>query len=63
VGRTDALIVSNPRELGTRAMQAMRAALAGSDASTYSTQLPVTLVDRQTMVDDATVAMLVKGSA
>jgi ribose transport system substrate-binding protein len=63
VGRTDALIVSNPRELGTRAMQAMRAALAGSDASTYSTQLPVTLVDRQTMADDPTVAMLVKGSA
>ena len=63
VGRTDALIVSDPRELGTRAMQAMRAALAGSDASSYSTQLPVILVDRQTMVDDATVKMLVKGSA
>lgn len=63
VGRTDALIVSNPRELGVRAMQAMRAALTGSDASSYSTQLPVTIVDKQTMSDDATVTMLLKGSA
>jgi ribose transport system substrate-binding protein len=62
-GRTDALIVSNPRELGARAMQAMRAALAGSDASSYSTQLPVTIVDKQTMTDDPTVAMLEKGSS
>lgn len=63
VGRTDALIVSNPRELGARAMQAMRAALAGSDASGYSTQLPVTIVDKQSMAQDATVTMLIKGSA
>lgn len=63
VGRTDALIVSDPRELGARAMQAMRAALTGADASSFSTQLPVTIVDKQTMSDDATVAMLLKGSA
>jgi ribose transport system substrate-binding protein len=62
VGRTDALIVSDPQELGARAMQAMRAALAGSDTSTYSTQLPVTLIDKQSMGDDPTVAMLEKGS-
>jgi ribose transport system substrate-binding protein len=63
VGRTDALIVSNPRELGARAMQAMRAALAGSDAGSYSTHLPVTIVDKQTVADDPTVAMLEKGPA
>ena len=62
VGRTDALIVSNPRELGARAMQAMRAALAGADSGSYSTQLPVTLVDKQTMADDPTIALLEKGS-
>jgi hypothetical protein len=54
--------VSDPQELGARAMQAMRAALAGSDTSTYSTQLPVTLIDKQSMGDDPTVAMLEKGS-
>jgi ribose transport system substrate-binding protein len=62
VGRTDALIVSNPTELGTRAMQAMRAAMAGSDASVYSTQLPVTIVDKDSMSTDPTVQMLEKGS-
>jgi ribose transport system substrate-binding protein len=61
-GRTDALIVSNPTELGARAMQAMRAALAGSDASTFSTQLPVTIVDKGTMATDPTVILLQKGS-
>jgi ribose transport system substrate-binding protein len=63
VGRTDALIVSNPTELGVRAMQAMRVALAGSDASVYTTQLPVTIVDKDTMGTDPTVALLRKGSA
>jgi ribose transport system substrate-binding protein len=62
-GRTDALIVSNPRELGARAMQAMRVALTGADASSYSTQLPVTIVDKETMTDDPIVATLVKGPA
>ena len=62
-GRTDALIVSNPRELGARAMQAMRAALTGADASSYSTQLPVTIVDKETMTDDPVVTTLVKGPA
>lgn len=56
--RTDALIISNPRELGVQAMQAMRAALAGSNASAYSTQLPVYIVDKDTMANNPTVAML-----
>ena len=60
VGRTDALIVSDPRELGTRAMQAMRAALNGSDAKAYSTQLPVSIVDVHSMQDNPVVAMLYK---
>lgn len=60
-GRIDALIVSDPRELGARAMQAMRATLAGSNASTYSTQLPVYIVDKTSMAKDPIVNMLVKG--
>jgi ribose transport system substrate-binding protein len=58
VGRTDALIVSDPRELGTRAMQAMRAAISGADAGSYSTQLPVSIVDAQSMHEDPVVSML-----
>ena len=61
-GRVDALVLSDPKELGNRAMQAMRAALAGSNASAYSVQLPVRLVDRQTMVDDPVATTLIKGS-
>jgi ribose transport system substrate-binding protein len=57
-GRTDALVVSDPQELGTRAMQAMRAALSGSDSRSFSTQLPVSLVDAQSMRDNAIVSML-----
>ena len=60
-GRIDALVLSNPRELGARAMQAMRAALAGSDASAYSSQLPVSIVDQHTMHESPTVDMLLKG--
>ena len=58
VGRCDALIVSDPQELGTRAMQAMRAVLSGSDARSFSTQLPVSLVDAHSMQDNAVVSML-----
>ncbi len=58
VGRSDALIVSDPQELGTRAMQAMRAALSGSDARSLSTQLPVSLIDVQSMQENAVVRML-----
>lgn len=58
VGRSDALIVSDPQELGTRAMQAMRAALAGSDARSLSTQLPVSLIDVHSMQENAVVRML-----
>ncbi len=57
-GRTDALIVSNPKELGAQAMQAMQAALSGSNASAYSTQLPVYIVDRNTMMNNSIVTML-----
>lgn len=57
-GRTDALVVSDPQELGTRSMQAMRAALSGSDSRSFSTQLPVSLVDAQSMRDNAIVSML-----
>jgi ribose transport system substrate-binding protein len=59
--RMDALIVSDPRELGSRAMQAMRAALAGSNASAFSTQLPVSIVDEKSMNDNATVAAILRG--
>ena len=58
VGRSDALIVSDPRELGTRAMQAMRSALAGSEARALSTQLPVSLIDVHSMQENAVVKML-----
>ena len=62
VGRVDALVINDPRELGLRAMQAMRTALAGNDASGYSTQLPVYIVDKQSMDSQPIVAMLIKGS-
>ena len=48
-GHIDALIVSEPQELGTRAMQAMRAALANGDAGAYSAKLPVSIVDAKSM--------------
>lgn len=60
-GRIDALVISNPRELGTRATQAMRAALSGADASALSTQLPVYIVDRRSMTDNPIVNSLLKG--
>ena len=60
-GRIDALIIIDPRELGARAMQAMRAALAGSNTGSYSTQLPVHIVDRNSMAKDPIVTMLIKG--
>lgn len=61
-GRIDALVISDPAELGTRATQAMRAALLGHNANTYSTQLPVYLVDRNSMETDPIVESLTKGS-
>jgi ribose transport system substrate-binding protein len=57
-GRIDALIISDPRELGTQAMQAMRAALSGGNASAYSTQLPVYIVDKSSMESNPVVAGL-----
>jgi len=61
VGRSDALIVSDPHELGIRSMQAMRTAVAGGNASAQSTQLPVSIVDKQSMNVNPIVAMLMKG--
>jgi len=61
-GRTEALLISNPRELGTRAMQAMSAALAGSDSKAFSTQLPVHIIDKHSMATDPIVDALLKGS-
>ena len=57
-GRTDALIISNPKELGTQAMQAMRVAIAGGNSSAYSMQLPVYIVDKQSMVGNPVVTEL-----
>ena len=57
-GQTDALIITNPKELGTQAMQAMRAAIAGGNAGAYSMQLPVFIVDKQNMGDNPVVAEL-----
>jgi len=61
-GRTDALIVTDPKELGAQAMQAMRSVIAGSNSTSYSSsnsmQLPVYIVDKQNMNDNAVVAEL-----
>lgn len=61
-GKIDALVVNDPKELGTRAMQAMRAALSGSGASGYSTQLPVQLVDKNTMEGNPIIKLLSNGA-
>jgi ribose transport system substrate-binding protein len=58
-GRIDALVISDPHELGTRAMQSMRAALTGSDTSSFSIQLPAYIVDKHTMTESAIVKQLV----
>jgi ribose transport system substrate-binding protein len=57
-GQIDALIITNPRELGAQAMQAMRAALSGANASSFSTQLPVNIVDKESMNNNPIVAQL-----
>jgi ribose transport system substrate-binding protein len=57
-GQTDALIVTNPKELGAQAMQAMRAAIGGSNANSFSMRLPVYIVDKQNMNDNPVVAEL-----
>lgn len=62
VGRTDALIVSDPHELGTRAMQAMKAVLSGADAKSYSTQLPVSIVDARSIGESLIVSALTQDS-
>jgi ribose transport system substrate-binding protein len=61
-GRTDALIITNPQELGTRAMQAMRATLVNTDAKEFSTQLPVYIVDKQSMGENPIAQTLLNGA-
>ncbi len=60
-GGIDALVISDPQELGRRAMQAMRVALTGAAASAWSTQLPVQIIDRDTMARNPIVAVLTRG--
>lgn len=60
-GRIDALVVSDPRELGSRAMQATRAKLSGADVSAYSTQLPVHIIDKDSIAGDPIASVLMKG--
>ncbi len=62
-GEIDALVISDPRELGRRAMQAMRVALSGGSASGYSAQLPVQIISRETMVRNPIVSVLMQGEA
>ena len=60
-GGIDALVISDPQELGRRAMQAMRVALSGASASEYSAQLPVQIIERDTMMRNPIVAQLMQG--
>lgn len=60
-GRIDALVISDPQELARRAMQAMRVALSGAPASTYSAQLPVQIIDRDSMAHNPIVTVLTRG--
>lgn len=61
-GHIDALVISDPMELGTRAMQAMQVALKGGNASAYSSQLPVYIVDKRTMTENPIVGVLMQGT-
>jgi ribose transport system substrate-binding protein len=56
--KIDALIVSDPQELATRAVQAMTAALAGRTTYGLSTQLPVQILDRQNINTNPIARML-----
>ena len=60
-GQIDALVVSDPQELGRRAMQAMRAALSGAATGSWSTQLPVQIIDRASMDKNPIVDLLTRG--
>ncbi len=61
-GRIDALVISNPIDLGARSMQAMRTAISGSKASSSSTQLPVQIVDRANLGTNEVLRILRKAS-
>ncbi len=60
-GSIDALVISDPTELGRRAMQAMRMALSGVPANAYSAQLPVQIIDRETMARNSIVLLITQG--
>lgn len=60
-GDIDALVISDPQDLGRRAMQAMRVALSGAPASGYSAQLPVQIIDSDTMARNPIVSVLTQG--
>jgi ribose transport system substrate-binding protein len=60
-GNIDALVVSDPQELGRRAMQAMRVALTGASAGAYSAQLPVQILTGTSMDKNPIVALLTHG--
>lgn len=60
-GEIDALVISNPQELGRRAMQAMRVALSGAPTDAYSAQLPVQIIDRESMTKNPIVSLLTQG--
>jgi ABC-type nitrate/sulfonate/bicarbonate transport system substrate-binding protein len=60
-GNIDALVVSDPQELGRRAMQAMRVALSGASARSWSGQLPVQILTRASMNKNPIVALLTRG--
>jgi ribose transport system substrate-binding protein len=62
-GNVDALVISDPQDLGRRAMQAMRIALGGGPASSYSAQLPVQIIDQQTMEKNPIVTLLMQAEA
>jgi ribose transport system substrate-binding protein len=59
-GHIDALVISDPMELGRRAMQAMQIALDGGNAGAHSSQLPVYIVDKQTVAENPIVKQLMQ---
>lgn len=59
-GHIDALVISDPMELGRRAMQAMQAALDGGNAAAHSSQLPVYILDKRTIADNRIVKQLMR---
>lgn len=61
-GHIDALVISDPMELGARAMQAMQTALEEGNASRHSSRLPVYLVDKRTITGNPILNRLMPGA-